>query len=199
MLLGASFIAGAAYLVLTREEGRDGAVRVVAVLAVIFGVAIGFFCGHGYVIDAQPTWSTETLPLAYLGTSLALGAFAYDAIAARCGTAADELSGRMPVALVVCAGIATVTLISYVGFLGFPAAGNEVLLWGGIVACGMLGTVAPALVRLLAPQVPALPADVAGLLCAVAGGVSVRMLMWVCATGYLNLFAHTVPSVMLNL
>ena len=40
MLLGASFIAGAAYLVLTREEGRDGAVRVVAVLAVIFGVAI---------------------------------------------------------------------------------------------------------------------------------------------------------------
>lgn len=47
MLLGASFIAGAAYLVLTREEGRDGAVRVVAVLAVIFGVAIGFFCGHG--------------------------------------------------------------------------------------------------------------------------------------------------------
>ena len=73
MLLGASFIAGAAYLVLTREEGRDGAVRVVAVLAVIFGVAIGFFCGHGYVIDAQPTWSTETLPLAYLGTSLALG------------------------------------------------------------------------------------------------------------------------------
>lgn len=65
MLLGASFIAGAAYLVLTREEGRDGAVRVVAVLAVIFGVAIGFFCGHGYVIDAQPTWGTETLPLAY--------------------------------------------------------------------------------------------------------------------------------------
>ena len=116
----------------------------------------------------------ESLPLAYFGTALACGAFAYDAIAARCGTAADELSGRMPVALVVCAGIATVTLISYVGFLGFPAAGNEVLLWGGIVACGMLGTVAPALVRLLAPQVPALPADVAGLLCAVAGGVSVR-------------------------
>ena len=53
--------------------------------------------------------------------------------------------------------------------------------------------------RLLQIQVPALPADVAGLLCAVAGGVSVRMLMWVCATGYLNLFAHTVPSVMLNL
>ena len=167
--------------------------------AVSCGLALGYFCGHGYVIEAQPTWMHESLPLAYFGTALACGAFAYDAIAARCGTAADELSGRMPVALVVCAGIATVTLISYVGFLGFPAAGNEVLLWGGIVACGMLGTVAPALVRLLAPQVPALPADVAGLLCAVAGGVSVRMLMWVCATGYLNLFAHTVPSVMLNL
>lgn len=109
MLLGASFIAGAAYLVLTREEGRDGAVRVVAVLAVIFGVAIGFFCGHGYVIDAQPTWSTETLPLAYLGTSLALGAFAYALVAAATKTPADkaasaeELGGKLWPAVLVCA------------------------------------------------------------------------------------------------
>ena len=93
MLLGASFIAGAAYLVLTREEDRDGAVRVVAVLAVIFGVAIGFFCGHGYVIDAQPTWSTETLPLAYLGTSLALGAFAYALVAAATGRQSGQRRG----------------------------------------------------------------------------------------------------------
>lgn len=199
MLLGLTFVVALAYAIVVKRLRNALAAKALAVVGGILGLALGYFCGHGYVIEAQPTWMHESLPLAYFGTALACGAFAYDAIAARCGTAADELSGRMPVALVVCAGIATVTLISYVGFLGFPAAGNEVLLWGGIVACGMLGTVAPALVRLLAPQVPALPADVAGLLCAVAGGVSVRMLMWVCATGYLNLFAHTVPSVMLNL
>lgn len=199
MLLGLTFVAALAYAIVVKRLHNAMAAKVLAVIGGILGLALGYFCGHGYVIEAQPTWMHESLPLAYFGTALVCGAFAYDAIASRCGTAAEELSGRMPIALVVCAGIATATLISYVGFLGFPAEGNEVLLWGGIVACGMLGTVVAASVRLLTPQVPAFPIDVAGLLCAVVGGVSIRMLMWVCATGYLNLFAHTVPSVMLNL
>ena len=40
---------------------------------------------------------------------------------------------------------------------------------------------------------------VAGVACAAIGGVALRMLMWACATGYLNLFSHGIPSVMLNL
>lgn len=152
MLLGASFIAGAAYLVLTREEGRDGAVRVVAVLAVIFGVAIGFFCGHGYVIDAQPTWSTETLPLAYLGTSLALGAFAYALVAAATKTPADkaasaeELGGKLWPAVLVCAVVDAVGILAYGLFLGLDAvAAQGVLFWGGAVACGVVGVLACAI------------------------------------------------------
>lgn len=53
------------------------------------------------MIDAQPTWGTETLPLAYLGTSLALGAFAYALVAAATKTPADkaasaeELGGKL--------------------------------------------------------------------------------------------------------
>ena len=207
MLLGASFIAGAAYLVLTREEGRDGAVRVVAVLAVIFGVAIGFFCGHGYVIDAQPTWGTETLPLAYLGTSLALGAFAYALVAAATKTPADkaasaeELGGKLWPAVLVCAVVDAVGILAYGLFLGLDAvAAQGVLFWGGAVACGVVGVLACAIAGMtaLAAKAPAALA-VAGVACAAIGGVALRMLMWACATGYLNLFSHGIPSVMLNL
>ena len=200
MLLGASFIAGAAYLVLTREEGRDGAVRVVAVLAVIFGVAIGFFCGHGYVIDAQPTWSTETLPLA-------LGAFAYALVAAATKTpagkaaSAEELGGKLWPAVLVCAVVDAVGILAYGLFLGLDAvAAQGVLFWGGAVACGVVGVLACAIAGMtaLAAKAPAALA-VAGVACAAIGGVALRMLMWACATGYLNLFSHGIPSVMLNL
>ena len=50
----------------------------------------------------------------------------------------------------------------------------------------------------LAAKAPAALA-VAGVACAAIGGVALRMLMWACATGYLNLFSHGIPSVMLNL
>lgn len=208
MLLGASFIAGAAYLVLTREEGRDGAVRVVAVLAVIFGVAIGFFCGHGYVIDAQPTWSTETLPLAYLGTSLALGAFAYALVAAATKTpagkaaSAEELGGKLWPAVLVCAVVDAVGILAY----GCSSALTRSRPKGSCSGAGpwRAGVVGSASLRhcrawtALAAKAPAALA-VAGVACAAIGGVALRMLMWACATGYLNLFSHGIPSVMLNL
>ena len=146
MLLGLTFVVALAYAIVVKRLRNALAAKALAVVGGILGLALGYFCGHGYVIEAQPTWMHESLPLAYFGTALACGAFAYDAIAARCGTAADELSGRMPVALVVCAGIATVTLISYVGFLGFPAAGAALGWNRGVrhVGNGRTGVGAPA-------------------------------------------------------
>ena len=136
----------------------------------------------------------------YFGTSLACGAFAYDAIAVRNGEEADELAGHMPVALVVASAIAVVTLLAYTAFLGFDVASETgVVFWGGVVVCGILVNLGAALVRLLVRNAPAFVVDVIGLVGAFLGGVSIRVLMWICATGYLNLFAHTVPSVMMNL
>ena len=142
----------------------------------------------------------ESLPLAYFGTSLACGAFAYDIIASRLGDGKEELRGRMPVALMVCTTISAVAVMAYAGALGFDAAmAHGSVFWGGVVLCGIVGTLGAGLVRLVGRAVPALPVDAIGLICAFVGGVSIRVLMWVCATGYLDLFAHTVPSVMLNL
>ena len=200
MLLGLTFVAAAAYAIVVKRVRNAAAAKVLALVGGVLGLALGYFCGHGYVIEAQPTWMHESLPLAYFGTSLACGAFAYDIIASRLGDGKEELRGRMPVALMVCTTISAVAVVAYAGALGFDAAmAHGSVFWGGVVLCGIVGTLGAGLVRLVGRAVPALPVDAIGLICAFVGGVSIRVLMWVCATGYLDLFAHTVPSVMLNL
>ena len=200
MLLGLTFVAAAAYAIVVKRVRNAAAAKVLALVGGILGLALGYFCGHGYVIEAQPTWMHESLPLAYFGTSLACGAFAYDIIASRLGDGKEELRGRMPVALMVCTTVSAVAVVAYAGALGFDAAmAHGAVFWGGVVLCGIVGTLGAGLVRLVGRAVPALPVDAIGLICALVGGVSIRVLMWVCATGYLDLFAHTVPSVMLNL
>ena len=200
MLLGLTFVAAAAYAIVVKRVRNAAAAKVLALVGGILGLALGYFCGHGYVIEAQPTWMHESLPLAYFGTSLACGAFAYGIIASRLGDGKEELRGRMPVALMVCTTVSAVAVVAYAGALGFDAAmAHGAVFWGGVVLCGIVGTLGAGLVRLVGRAVPALPVDAIGLICAFVGGVSIRVLMWVCATGYLDLFAHTVPSVMLNL
>lgn len=208
MLLAANFIAGVAYLVLTREEASGAAVRVVAVLAIAFGIAIGFFCGHGYVIDAQPTWNSETLPLAYAGTSLALGGFVYALIASSApkphpsgndpaqGERAKLARGVLATAILGAVGTA-----AYLLFLGIDAAAaHGALFWGGAVVCGIIGTLACAVINLTpAAAKGAIPLAIAGIACALVGGIAVRMLMWVCASGYIDLFSLGIPSVIMNL
>lgn len=210
MLLGANFIAGAAYLVLTREGDGGAAAKVCAGLAVVCGVAIGFFCGHGYVIDAQPTWATETLPLAYLGTSLALGAFLYALIAGLAGQpaakdsgseTAGELGGKLWLSVLVCCACCALGIAAYGLFLGLDVAGaHGALFWGGCVIVGVAGVLACGIAGMtaLAAKAP-VPLAAVGATCAFVGGIALRVLMWSAATGYLDLFSHTVPSVMLNL
>ncbi len=200
MLLGLTFAVAVAYLIVVVRTSKVAAAKVLAVVGAVLGLALAYFCGHGYVIEAQPTWSSETLPFAYLGTSLVCGAFAYDLIAAQFGEPKEELGGRMPLALVVCAALSAVSVIAYGSFLGFDKAVDaDAVLWTGIAACGLVGALVFALVRMLVAKAPICAVSAAGLVCALASGVAIRVLMWVCATGYLDLFSHTVPSVMLNL
>lgn len=207
MLLAATFIVGVVYLILTRERVHSG-VQVVAVLAIVFGIAIGFFCGHGYVIDAQPTWNSETLPFAYAGTSLALGGFIYALIASMApkpslSEDADqtEKALKLPWAVLVASALGATGIAAYLLFLGLDAASAQgALFWGGAVACGIVGTLACAVINLvLAAAKGAMPIAIAGIVCAAAGGIAVRMLMWVCASGYIDLFSLGIPSVIMNL
>ena len=85
MLIGINFVVMAAWLILARREGSEAGLKWVGVVGIVAGLALGFFCGHGYVIEGQPTWNTNVLPLAYLGSSLACGAFLYGVLAVKFG------------------------------------------------------------------------------------------------------------------
>ena len=102
--------------------------------------------------------------------------------------------------MTIAAAVNAAGLASYCLFLGGNTTGHEAILWGGVVAIGAVATLAVSVVALTkkASVSPAVLAGV-GLACAFVGGVSVRVLMWVCSTGFIDLFSCTVPSVMLNL
>lgn len=200
MLLGANFVVMLAYILVRKRSNATTPVKVLAVLGIVFGLMLGFFCGHGYVIDAQPTWNSETLPLAYLGTSLACGAFLYGTIVALKGDE-KEFGGKLGVFTLGAAIVGAIGLVAYVVFLGIDAASSQALvLWGGVIALGIVATLAiGALGAFGGGKMPAIAVGVSGLACAFVGGLAVRSLMWLCATGYIDLFSHTVPSVMMNI
>lgn len=199
MLLGATFVAVAAYLALSKRGavGGQGA-KALAVIGSILGLMLAFFCGHGYVIEGQPTWNTNLLPCAYLGTCLACGAFAFAMLCNACGNA-KGLPAWVGVACLVSGVLGAVGALGYAQFLGASAVAQPLLLWIGVGACGVVGVLASAVVVWRQSESNVQLACTLGLLFAVVGGLSVRVLMWVCATGFVNLFAHTVPSVMMNL
>ena len=68
------------------------------------------------------------------------------------------------------------------------------------MVCGIIGTLACAVINLTpAAAKGAIPLAIAGIACASVGGIAVRMLMWVCASGYSDLFSLGIPSVIMNL
>lgn len=199
MLLGACFIVMAAYLAIRKRSSSAAAAKVLAAAGIVFGLMLGFFCGHGYVIEAQPTWNTETLPFAYLGTSLACGAFLFGILGA-VKSDGTELGGKSAIAALAAAIVAVVGMLAYVTHVGFAAMSSQALVfWGGVVVVGIVGTLVVAVLGMTsAAKANQLALSSAGLACAAVGGIAIRALMWLCATGYIDLFSHTVPSVMLN-
>ena len=204
MLLGLTFVAAAAYAIVVKRVRNAAAAKVARACRRHFGFGPRLFLRlqrprHRGPADLD---DTSRLPSGLLSARrLACGAFAYDAIAAALRRPLQtSCRGRMPVALMVCTTVSAVAVVAYAGALGLRCGHGP---WRCVLgrSCVVRHRRNPGcrLVRLVGRTVPALPVDAIGLICAFVGGVSIRVLMWVCATGYLDLFAHTVPSVMLNL
>lgn len=129
MLIGINFVVMAAWLILARREGSEAGLKWVGVVGIVAGLALGFFCGHGYVIEGQPTWNTNVLPFAYLGSSLACGAFLYGVLAVKFGDD-GELGGKLGVFTFVCAVIGAVSAVAYAAVLGGSAFSQPLVMWG---------------------------------------------------------------------
>ena len=188
---------GAACLWFDNELAR----LVLGIAGAVAGVVLAFVTGHGYLISSKPTWNTKKLPLAYTGTALVAGGFLYAVVSvATGGVWAMELPVKL--LLAVCAVFSAVTVAAYLGHLGMQTAKkNPTLFWIGIVVCGLVVPLACAAILLAPlPSMAFVAVAAVGFVAAMAGGLSLRMLMWIVGAGFLFFFedAQANRSAILN-
>lgn len=188
---------GAACLWFDNELAR----LVLGIAGAVAGVVLAFVTGHGYLISSKPTWNTKKLPLAYTGTALVAGGFLYAVVSvATGGVWAMELPVKL--LLAVCAVFSAVTVAAYLGHLGMQTAKkNPTLFWVGIVVCGLVVPLACAAILLAPlPSMAFVAVAAVGFVAAMAGGLSLRMLMWIVGAGFLFFFedAQANRSAILN-
>lgn len=188
---------GAACLWFDNELAR----LALGIAGAVAGVVLAFVTGHGYLISSKPTWNTKKLPLAYTGTALVAGGFLYAVVSvATGGVWAMELPVKL--LLAVCAVFSAVTVAAYLGHLGMQTAKkNPTLFWVGIVVCGLVVPLACAAILLAPlPSMAFVAVAAVGFVAAMAGGLSLRMLMWIVGAGFLFFFedAQANRSAILN-
>lgn len=174
---------------------------VLGMAGALAGVVLAFVTGHGYLISSKPTWNTKKLPLAYTGTALVAGGFLYAVVSvATGGVWAMELPVKL--LLAACAVFSAVTVAAYLGHLGMQTAKkNPTLFWVGIVVCGLVVPLACAAILLAPlPSMAFVAVAAVGFVAAMAGGLSLRMLMWIVGAGFLFFFedAQANRSAILN-
>ena len=174
---------------------------VLGMAGALAGVVLAFVTGHGYLISSKPTWNTKKLPLAYTGTALVAGGFLYAAVSvATGGVWAMELPVKL--LLAACAVFSAVTVAAYLGHLGMQTAKkNPTLFWVGIVVCGLVVPLACAAILLAPlPSMAFVAVAAVGFVAAMAGGLSLRMLMRIVGAGFLFFFedAQANRSAILN-
>lgn len=189
ILLIITFIVALAYTVALKKRMSQAVLKVLAVLGMVFGLLLAFFCGHGYVMESRPLWNTILLPLAYLGTALAGGSFLFLIVKrATKDDCADDafLRGYTLATAAACA-------LSCFGYGFFLVAnggtGFGLAFWGGLVLCGIVGVLACGIAFFLKLSEPARSTVVvAGVVVTVLAALLVRVLMWETGEGYLELF-----------
>lgn len=170
------------YLVCTAREVAEATVKAVAVIGIVVGLLLGYVTGSGYQMGAMPYWDTPALPLAYLGTDLALGAALYGLLAL---AAKDNAQGALPAQFaVVGAALSLVLCLAYGATSGFAL--EPVLFWLGVIVLGGVANTAVAAVALKQPSNMALYG--AAVVFACIASVCLRAYMWALGTGTLDLF-----------
>lgn len=184
--IGVTCVVMFAYLICVWREAGEMACKVLGVLGIVCGLVLAFVTGHGYVIESQSAWNTEMLPVAYLGTSLAMGAFLY----ATCAVAWKVELKRMGMLVGIGAILGALSQIAYAAAVGFDRGASEpVLLWGGMMVCGVVIVAVCGIAMMMGKKVAnPLVVPCVGLVAALIGGIAVRVFMWAMGTGFLNLF-----------
>jgi anaerobic dimethyl sulfoxide reductase subunit C (anchor subunit) len=188
ILIGITLLLMLIYLIVVKRSGAAAVRKVIGTLGILAGLSLAFFTGHGYVLMAQPAWNTQALPLVYLGTALAAGAFVYATLARIQKVEAEELD-KMALPIGIGALLGVLSILTYIIVIGPGlAAGEALLFWGGLIFCGCIVTALCALAVILKKAFGnPLIVSLIGLIASLVGALSIRILMWFLGSG-LQLF-----------
>lgn len=189
IFVGLVAVVAIVYLVCASREVAGTAIKAVAVIGIVVGLLLGYVTGSGYQMGAMPFWNTPALPLAYLGTDLALGAAIYGALACR-----DEDQGNIPAVFSLAGAVCSLVLcLAYGAVTGFAI--DPTLYWAGVIVLGGLANAVVAAVAVKKPASTGLYA--AAVVFACIASVCLRAYMWLLGTGTLDFFAAAADHLVL--
>ena len=168
--------------------------KVVAVIGAVFGVLLSFMAGESYLMSARPNWNTQLLPLGYMLTAIPSGVGAYLAVVGFV-SGKDEGEGEGAVALDLkpyATALLVGGVLSAVGALAYTLSAGAsdgavfALLALAVVAGGVVPCAAGALLPKKMQSLVALGA--ASCVCALAGAIAYRCIMWLITVPVADLF-----------
>ena len=188
ILLGATFIAALVYLIVVKRAGFGVASKVIGVVTIIAALLFMFYSGHGYIMESRPAWNTTILPLAYLGTSLATGAFLFALLQALAKEPGSFKAVKiiLLVSAISCACVCAAWAVS----IKSTGAASPVMYWGGLVICGIVAALALGCFAFLKlDESNAKVWTAVGVVVFLIATLAVRVLMWQAGDGFLDLFS----------
>lgn len=195
--VGAMAVVSLVYAVLAKKSFEDAA-KVFGIIGAVVGVVLPLVAGATYVMAARPVWDTFLLPVMFLGTSVGMGFLLACALVFMKG---DEDDKRFALTLAL-AGVVVmaVAMVLYVAWIAMAPHADEsrsimrlvagdlaLAFWLGVVVVGIVAPI--AVVVLVRKKLAANGAadSAAGMLwaafvCAIAGNVALRVIMYLVAT-----------------
>lgn len=190
------------------KNGGSEVPKAVGIIALVVGVAMGFVTAHSYDMASIPAWSNITLYLFYYASEILLGATGTWAILAACSEDEgivrkfaffSLIAGIISLIIVVICGFyystigfhdvgiafhttdptAPAAVNAALAAVSSPFSGeNALLYWGGAV---IVGSLVPAALGFLGWKKAnsVVPLSVAALICALAGGVAFRVVLYI--------------------
>ena len=170
------------YLIVAfRSDEESSAPRIVGIVGLVLGVLMGVAAGYSMAVG-RADWNNIVLPVAYLGSAVAMGGSLFASLMA---VLREEAPDFRKVALISLVG----AVVQAIGFVVFGAltgfAVDAVLYWVGAIA---VGTVVPLICLAASPKARALV--FASLICSVAGALCLRAVVLAMGTTSLGLIAN---------
>lgn len=181
--LALAALAALAYGLVSRSEAPSAAEKAVGAVAIVCSLALCVATGSGYMIEARAAWCTPLLPLAYLGSDLAMGSALLVALGFPSSAETIPPKAKTTLFAVAVAGAAlTLPYALLSGILATQAAAWTVA-WVAFAiagaACAFLGWKQPD---------KTMAFFIAACVCFVIAALALRCGMWIGGVGVMETF-----------